>query len=252
MIRQIYVVSLAVLLGLFTLASWAQGKSEQSPRVTKGPNVQDVGPDHAQIAWSTNVNSGQIVRYGTDPNHLDQMKESKWGGEREKNGDYLHKLELTSLKPGTKYYFDVESTKAAGNRQNLTGKVESFQTQGSSAAAAKTAPNASKNEAVRITNGPLVKNTSDTATEIAWSTDVQGSSIVKYGSSPTALTQTAEAPWGGTREPNGDYNHSVSVRNLKPNTTYYFVVATTQGAGTGTQAQSQPQEFHTASIKAKK
>lgn len=249
MITKINVAGLIVLLSLFTLASWAQSKGEQASRITNGPNVQYVGSDRAQIAWSTNVNSGQIVRYGTDPNHLDQMKESKRGGEREKNGDYLHKLELTGLKPGTKYYFDVESTKAAATGPNLMGKVESFQTQGSSAAATG-APG--KKEAVRITNGPVAKNTSDTATEIAWSTDVQGSSIVKYGTSPNGLNQTAEAPWGGTREPNGDYNHSVWVRNLKPNTTYYYLVATTQGAGTGTQAQSQPQEFHTASIKAKK
>ena len=99
----------------------------------------------------------------------------------------------------------------------------------------------------KITNGPVVKQTSATGAEIAWSTDAQGSSIVKYGTSPNALTQTAEAPWGGTKEANGDYNHTVWVKNLQPNTTYYFVVDTTQGAGTNTSAQSQPQQFHTAS-----
>ena len=102
-----------------------------------------------------------------------------------------------------------------------------------------------KPQAERITSPPVVKNTTGTVAEIAWSTDAPGSSIVKYGTSPSALNQTAEAPWGGTKETNGDYNHSVWVKNLKPNTTYYFVVETTQGAGTGTQTQSQPQEFHT-------
>jgi Purple acid Phosphatase, N-terminal domain len=91
-----------------------------------------------------------------------------------------------------------------------------------------------------------VKRATGTIAEIAWSTDAQGSSIVKYGTSPNTLNQTAEAPWGGTREPNGDYNHTVWVKNLRPNSTYYFVVETTQGAGTGTQTQSQPKEFHTA------
>jgi len=98
----------------------------------------------------------------------------------------------------------------------------------------------------RITNGPVVKKASGTIAEIAWSTDAPGSSIVKYGTSPSALNETAEAPWGGTKEPNGDYNHTVWMKNLKPNTTYYFIVETTQGAGTGTQTQSQPKEFHTA------
>jgi hypothetical protein len=97
----------------------------------------------------------------------------------------------------------------------------------------------------RITNGPVVKKAAGTVAEIAWSTDAPGSSIVKYGTTPNALSETAEAPWGGIKEPNGDYNHTVWVKNLKPNTTYYFVVETTQGAGTGTQTQSQPKEFHT-------
>jgi purple acid phosphatase-like protein len=106
-----------------------------------------------------------------------------------------------------------------------------------------------KPQAERISNGPVVKKTTDTVAEIAWSTDAPGSSIVKYGTSPNALNETAEAPWGGTKEPNGDYNHAVWVKNLKPNATYYFVVETTQGAGTGTQTQSQPKEFHTAASK---
>jgi len=107
------------------------------------------------------------------------------------------------------------------------------------------APAQNKAQAERITNGPVVKKTTDTVAEIAWSTDAPGSSIVKYGTSPNALNQTAEAPWGGTKEANGDYNHTVWVKNLRPNTSYYFVVETTQGAGTGTQTQSQPKEFHT-------
>lgn len=103
-----------------------------------------------------------------------------------------------------------------------------------------------KGQPERITNGPVVKQTMDTVAEIAWSTDAPGSSIVKYGTSPNALSEIAEAPWVATKESNGDYNHTVWLKNLKPNTTYYFIVETTQGAGTGTRTQSQPKEFHTA------
>ncbi len=102
-------------------------------------------------------------------------------------------------------------------------------------------------KAERITNGPVVKKTTGTVAEISWSTDAPGSSIVKYGISPNALAQTAEAPWGGTKEHNGDYNHTVWVKNLKPNTTYYFRVETTQGAATKTSTESQQvQQFHTS------
>ena len=102
-----------------------------------------------------------------------------------------------------------------------------------------------KPQAEKITNGPAVQKTTDSVAEIAWSTDAPGSSIVKYGTSPNALNQTAEEPWGGTKESNGDFNHTVWLKNLKPNTTYYFIVVTGQGLGTGTETQSRPQEFHT-------
>jgi len=102
-----------------------------------------------------------------------------------------------------------------------------------------------KHEAERITNGPDVKETTRDSAEISWSTDNPGSSVVKYGTSPNAFDHKAEKPWGGTRESNGDYNHTVWVKNLKPNTTYYFKVETGQGLGTGTQADSRTGEFHT-------
>ena len=102
-----------------------------------------------------------------------------------------------------------------------------------------------KAKADRITNGPVVKDTTKDSAEIAWSSDAPGSSIVKYGTNPHALNHKAEKPWGGTKESNGDYNHTVWVKNLKPNTTYYYMVETGQGKGTGTEAQSRPQEIHT-------
>jgi len=102
-----------------------------------------------------------------------------------------------------------------------------------------------KHEAERITNGPDVKETTRDSAKIAWSTDNPGSSVVKYGTNPNALEHKAEEPWGGKRESNGDYEHVVWMKNLKPNTTYYFRVETGQGLGTGTQADSRTGEFHT-------
>jgi hypothetical protein len=98
----------------------------------------------------------------------------------------------------------------------------------------------------RITDGPRVKQTTRTSAEIAWSTRTAGSSVVRYGTRPDALSRIAQKPWGGTHEPNGDFNHTVWVKNLRPDTTYYFVVESGQGRGTGTGERSQMQEFHTA------
>jgi hypothetical protein len=98
----------------------------------------------------------------------------------------------------------------------------------------------------RITDGPRVKQTTRNSAEIAWSTDAAGSSVVRYGINPHRLSRTAQKPWGGTHEPNGDFNHTVWVKNLRPDTTYYFLVETGQARGTGTGARSEVQEFHTA------
>jgi hypothetical protein len=101
-------------------------------------------------------------------------------------------------------------------------------------------------KAERITDGPRVNQVTQTSAEIAWSTDAAGSSVVRYGTDPNNLSQIAEKPWGGAHEPNGDYNHTVWVKNLQPNTTYYFTVETGQGKGTGTGARSQVMQFQTA------
>ena len=100
-------------------------------------------------------------------------------------------------------------------------------------------------EVERITDGPRVKRTTETSAEIAWSTTAPGSSIVHYGTRPDELSEIAEQPWGGTHEPNGDFNHTVWVSNLRPNTRYFFVVVTGQGRDTGTRAMSRMQEFRT-------
>lgn len=98
----------------------------------------------------------------------------------------------------------------------------------------------------RITDGPRVKQTTRDSAEIAWSTDAAGSSVVRYGRNPHRLSRVAQKPWGGTHEPNGDFNHTVWVKNLRPDTTYYFLVESGQSRGTGTGARSEVQEFHTA------
>lgn len=47
---------------------------------------------------------------------------------------------------------------------------------------------------MQITKGPVLEMVGDTSAVIAWSTNVPGSTVVKYGTDPNNLTQTAEAP----------------------------------------------------------
>jgi purple acid phosphatase-like protein len=100
------------------------------------------------------------------------------------------------------------------------------------------APIGMAGEAVQITHGPVVENVTDTTAEIAWSTNVNSGTALHYGIDPGHLDQTAGMPWGG-------FTHRVLIKNLKPNTTYYFKAESGQGQGTGTMAEAAPASFQT-------
>jgi hypothetical protein len=85
------------------------------------------------------------------------------------------------------------------------------------------AKHAQKAPKVKIIHGPVIESTKPTTATIAWSTNVNASTILKYGTNPGDLDQTAEARWGGT-------THRVE---------------STQAQGTGSQAVSGVQQFRT-------
>jgi hypothetical protein len=96
----------------------------------------------------------------------------------------------------------------------------------------------SDNDAVQITHGPVVENVTDTTAIIAWSTNVNAGTLLRYGTDPQHLGQTASMPWGGL-------THRVSLKDLKPGTTYYFQAESGEGQGTGTMAQAPMASFQT-------
>ncbi|MBZ5509488.1 MAG: fibronectin type III domain-containing protein [Acidobacteriia bacterium] len=91
---------------------------------------------------------------------------------------------------------------------------------------------------VEITQGPVVEHVTDTTAEIAWSTNVNSGTALHYGTGPTHLDQTVSMPWGGL-------THRVLIKNLKPNTTYYFKAESGQAQGTGTIAETAQASFQT-------
>lgn len=99
-------------------------------------------------------------------------------------------------------------------------------------------PMGGMNNAVQITNGPVVEIVTDTTAQIAWSTNVNAGTTLRYGVDPGHLDQTAGMPWGGL-------THRVTLKGLLPNTTYYFQAESSQGQGTGTHAQTGPSSFQT-------
>ncbi len=101
-----------------------------------------------------------------------------------------------------------------------------------------------KAQAERITDGPRVEGVGNTWAVIAWTTNTGGSTVVRYGTSANSLSQTAQAPYSDNEKTQAQ-NHRVHLKNLKPATTYFFVVDSGQGEGTGSEAKSSVQQFTT-------
>ncbi|HEY5027635.1 MAG TPA: fibronectin type III domain-containing protein [Candidatus Angelobacter sp.] len=130
-----------------------------------------------------------------------------------------------------------------GLLQQLPGQTEqasSQQTSPQSSAVRQmpVVPIGAPTSGVQITHGPVVENVTDTTAEIAWSTNVNSGTALHYGTDASHLDQTAGMPWGG-------FTHRVLVKNLKPNTTYYFKAESGQGQGTGTLAEAAQASFQT-------
>lgn len=91
---------------------------------------------------------------------------------------------------------------------------------------------------VKIIHGPVVELIGDSMAQVAWSTNVNAGTLVRYGTDPKELNQTAGMPWGGL-------THRVVLKRLHPDTTYYFKVESAQGQDTGTRDESQQSSFKT-------
>ena len=109
------VVTLSIMLLIATLVF------ADPLRITKGPVVEHTEAHEATIAWSTNASSATIVRFGTDPNHLNDRAEMPWGA-------LTHRVTLKHLQPGTTYYFQVDSSQGEGSGSEAVSAVGTFAT----------------------------------------------------------------------------------------------------------------------------
>jgi phosphodiesterase/alkaline phosphatase D-like protein len=223
----------AFLLGVvLVVAGMALAQAKNDVQITKGPVVEHSDASSAVIAWSTNVPASAVVKYGTDENNLTETAQAPWGG-------LTHRVTIKNLDPGKTYHFQVQSGQAEGTGTGALGPVGTFSTQ--AANSSSNTPPAGSQDQFRITNGPVVEKITGTSAVVAWSTDRPGSSVVKYGTDPNNLDQTAQQPWGGT-------THRVEIKNLQPNTQYHFNVQSAQGLNAPRQnAASQPISFRTTS-----
>jgi phosphodiesterase/alkaline phosphatase D-like protein len=116
-------------------------------------------------------------------------------------------------------------------------------------AAAQALPPAPKAPRVEITNGPELESATNHLTIIRWTTNNPGGSdqqygIVRYGTDPKDLSQTAKNPI----RLNQGHSHTtfrVRINGLKPLTTYYYTVTSEESNGKSSGVKSAIKEFTT-------
>jgi phosphodiesterase/alkaline phosphatase D-like protein len=210
------------------------GDRDDSVTLTQSAQVTNLTPTSATITWQTNKNGANHVRYGTDPNHPDKSKYVPGGSTQ-------HSMTLTDLQPGKTYYFFImerDQEVRQGGTGSFTTPASGGQMKPTSMGSEPQAPGSESRSSVRITNGPGVQNITGTTAQVFWNTSAPSGAVVRYGTARDNLSQTAEEPWGQT-------SHSVELKNLQPNTTYFFQIDSAQAQNTGTEVKSGIGTFRT-------
>ena len=173
-------------------AALPQGRSDDGAdpvNILAGPIPQNVTEHSAEIWWESDRPSDTVVKYGTAPQKVSEIKQKPWG-------DQDHRVDLTGLQPDTQYFVAIVSSEGAIRAQ------ASFKT------ARLTA------ERLRILDGPQVEFLGANSAVIAWTTNATCNAVLRYGTSPENLAESAQAGSGQT--------HRATLRRLQPNTAYYF------------------------------
>jgi phosphodiesterase/alkaline phosphatase D-like protein len=260
--------TIALMVMLLAFTAWSAAQYAQNLQVTNGPSVERVGDSSAVISWTTNMPAATTLRYGTDAENLDQAVQAPGRG-------IEHRVRINNLEPNQDYFFQVQTNRTRFARSVPLSDVQRFQTSSENAYRRDQYGNgygrdqyaygrdqygrdqygqrqyglpqsdqygnsyAQQNQAVQITNGPTVESVTPRSAVVAWSTNANSSTVLRYGTDRNNLGQMAEAPWGAR-------THRVTISNLQPGTTYYYRIESGQGQGTGTTATSDVQQFQTS------
>jgi hypothetical protein len=116
-------------------------------------------------------------------------------------------------------------------------------------ALAQVLPPAPKAARVEITQGPELESATNHLTIIRWTTNNPGGSdqqygIVRYGTDPKDLSQTAKSPIR-LNQGHAFTTFRVRIEGLKQRTTYYYTVTSEESNGNSSGVKSAVKEFTT-------
>jgi phosphodiesterase/alkaline phosphatase D-like protein len=127
----------AVVVGLIASAPAAAEKRTAEVRskrvqIVKRPVLESATHDTAIIRWTANTGGGTdrhygIVRYGTDPKHLDKTARSPIKQRKNPPPQVTYRVRIAGLEPGTTYYYTVDAAQANGVSMRLASPVNKFE-----------------------------------------------------------------------------------------------------------------------------
>ena len=161
-----------------------------TPLTIVGAPYVDRGDNYAIVTWQTNRYSSSVVNYGTTTTLGTQVT-------GEDNSE--HRVTVSGLQPGTKYFYRVSSTDA--DNISASSEIDSFRTK-------------STLRPVVITRGPQVPARSDSSFTVSWNTDRAAISILEYGSSSAYGRQMTDSTLKTT--------HVLTITGLDPATEYHY------------------------------
>lgn len=123
-------VSFLALLTFYAVARFYVVYTESQVEGDRAPYFQKQAAGAITVCWNTAEAEAGIVRYGTDPENLDQLASDQ-------SPVTAHEIRLSNLQPGTRYYYAV-------------GTAEAIKYGGSKADWFTTAPNTGAIESVRL------------------------------------------------------------------------------------------------------
>jgi len=106
--------------------------TEAVASIIDGPTVERATANSAIITWTTKSPGGTdlhyaVAHYGTSSQNLREIAESP--NRRNRNhADMTFRVLLQGLRPGTTYYYWVESVQATGNPDGARSGVSQFTT----------------------------------------------------------------------------------------------------------------------------
>jgi phosphodiesterase/alkaline phosphatase D-like protein len=194
---------------------------DERPRVTFPPTVTGITNTSVIIEWQTDEPANGEVRFG--------IFESTWADYAnvviDNRVETNHSVVLNNLTAETRYYFRVGSTDAAGNSPN----IDPDETNNPFSEEIFTTLADPDVMAPRIISGPVVAASDSISAIITWETDEPSNSLVQYGTSGISWQTLNSSASDG----NMVTQHSVTLTNLSPTTTYSYAVGSQDAQGNG-------------------